>query len=307
MNEIYFWVAFNFFILVMLALDLGVFHKKEHIISFKESLRWIALWVSLAMMFCVFVFFWKGTDKALEFATGYLIEMSLSVDNLFVFIIIFSYFNVPKKYEHRVLFWGILVALVLRGSFIIGGVKLFHTFHWMIYVFGAILVFTGVKMLLYSEHNKADLSKNMTVRICRKIFPVSNDYVGNRFFTKVNGKTLVTPLFIVLMVINITDLIFAVDSIPAILAISSDAFIVYTSNIFAILGLRSIYFALSGLIGLFRFLKVGLAFILSFVGIKMLVSHWYHIPTGWALATVLGILAVSMMLSLVIKEKKHEH
>ena len=305
MNEIYFWIAFNVFILLMLALDLGIFQKKDHEITFKESLKWIALWVTLAMLFNVLVYFWKGIDKSLEFTTGYLIEMSLSVDNLFVFIIIFSYFNVPKKYEHRVLFWGILVALVLRGSFILGGVKLFHTFHWMIYVFGALLVYTGIKMMFYGDHAK-DLAKNPAVRLCRKIFPVTEDYVGNSFFTKINNKVLVTPLFIVLMVINITDIIFAIDSIPAILAISSDAFIVYTSNIFAILGLRSIYFALSGLMGLFRFLKYGLAIILSFVGVKMLIEHYYKIPTAGALCVVLSILGISMLLSVVIKEEKHE-
>lgn len=307
MSEIYFWVSFNALILLLLALDLGVFQKKDHEITFKESLKWIALWVCLAMLFNVLVFLWKGADKALEFATGYLIEMSLSVDNLFVFIIIFSFFNVPKKYEHRVLFWGILVALVLRGTFIIAGVRMFNTFHWMIYVFGALLVYTGIKMLFFGDHDNTDLSNNKAVRLCRKIFPVSDDYDGNKFFTSIGGKKFVTPLFVVLMVINITDIIFAVDSIPAILSISSDAFIVYTSNIFAILGLRSIYFALAGLMGLFHFLKYGLAVILSFVGVKMLISHLYPIPTGIALIVVLVILAISMIFSVAIKEKKHEH
>ncbi len=307
MNDLYFWIAFNAFILLMLALDLGVFQKKDHVITVKESLRWIALWVTLAMLFNAFIFYWKGSEKALEFFTGYLIEMSLSVDNLFVFIIIFSYFNVPKKYEHQVLFWGILVALVLRGTFILAGVAMFNAFHWMVYFFGAILVYTGVKMLFYDDNANKDLSKNTAVRICRKIFPLTEDYHGHSFFVKINRKLFFTPLFLVLMVINITDLVFAVDSIPAVLAISNDAFIVYTSNIFAILGLRSIYFALSGMIHLFRFLKYGLALILSFVGIKMLIAAYYDIPTGWALAVVLGILSISMITSIAIKEEKHGH
>ena len=306
MNDLYFWIAFNAFIILMLALDLGVFQKKDHVITVKESLRWIALWVSLAMLFNGFVYYWKGSEKALEFFTGYLIEMSLSVDNLFVFIIIFSYFNVPKKYEHRVLFWGILVALVLRGIFIVAGVAMFNAFHWMVYLFGAILVYTGIKMLFYDDHSNKDLSKNTTVRLCRKIFPLTEEYHGQRFFLRINGKLFFTPLFLVLMVINITDVVFAVDSIPAVLAISNDAFIVYTSNIFAILGLRSIYFALSGMIHLFRFLKYGLALILTFVGIKMLIAAYYDIPTGFALALVLSILALSMITSIVFKEKKHE-
>lgn len=287
----------------MLALDLGVFQKKDSVITLKQSVKWIALWVSLALIFNVVVYFWKGDVKAMEFFTGYLIEMSLSVDNLFVFIVIFSYFNVPKQYEHRVLFWGILVALVLRGFFIVTGVALFNAFHWMIYIFGAILVYTGIKMFFHNENEQHDLSKNFTVKLCRKLFPVTDDYDGHNFFTRVNGKFFFTPLFLVLMVINITDLVFAVDSIPAVLAVSSDTFIVYTSNIFAILGLRSIYFALSGMMHLFRYLKYGLALILSFVGLKMLASERFAIDTGWTLAIVAAILAISTMLSLVIKPK----
>ena len=302
MNEVIFWIAFNAFILLMLALDLGVFQKKEKVITLKESLRWIALWVSLAMLFNVLIYFWKGQNKALEFFTGYLIEMSLSVDNLFVFIVIFSYFNVPKKYEHRVLFWGILVALVLRGVFIIFGVALFNKFTWMIYIFGGILVYTGIKMFFHNEKEKHDLSDNFIVRLCKRIFPVTSDYHGHDFITRVNNQFAFTPLFLVLMVINITDVVFALDSIPAVLAISNDTFIVYTSNIFAILGLRSIYFALSGMMHLFRFLKYGLAFILSFVGIKMLIGEWYHISTLWALTIVGGTLAVSMFSSLIFKK-----
>ena len=304
MNELYFWISFNVFILLLLALDLGVFSKKDHEVTFGEALKWIALWVSTALLFNLLVYFWKGSDKALQFLTGYMVELSLSVDNLFVFIVIFSYFNVPKKYEHRVLFWGILVALVLRMFFILTGVALFNRFHWIIYLFGALLIYTGIKMLLFESHTDKDISKNFAVRLCRKFLPVTEEYHGNHFFVKVNNKRFVTPLFLVLMVINITDILFAVDSIPAVLAISNDSFIVYTSNIFAILGLRSIYFLLSGLVHLFKFLKYGLACILSFVGIKMLISSWYEIPTSLTLAVVLGLLAISMLLSVVLKQSK---
>jgi tellurite resistance protein TerC len=303
MNDLVFWIGFNAFILIMLALDLGVFQKKDHAITLKESLRWIALWVSLAMAFNILVYYWKGPEKALEFFTGYLIEMSLSVDNLFVFIVIFSYFRVPKKYEHRVLFWGIIAALVLRGIFIFTGVALFHSFSWMIYVFGLILIYTGIKMFRHEDDASPDLSKNFTVRLTRRLFPMTDEYSGNHFFVRKNKKMLATPLFLVLMVINFTDILFAVDSIPAILAISTDTFIVYTSNIFAILGLRSIYFALSGMMHLFRFLKYGLAIILCFVGLKMLLSMWYKIPTPLTLSVVAGLLALSMLSSLVVRKR----
>ena len=304
MNELYFWISFNVFILLLLALDLGVFSKKDHEVTFREALKWITLWVTLAFLFNLLIFFWKGSDKALQFLTGYLVEISLSVDNLFVFIVIFSYFKVPKKYEHRVLFWGILVALVLRMVFILTGAALFHHFHWIIYLFGTLLIYTGIKMLLYNSNTEKDLSKNTAVKLCRKFLPVTEEYHGNHFLVKVNNKKFFTPLFLVLMVINITDILFAIDSIPAILAISNDAFIVYTSNIFAILGLRSIYFLLSGLMHLFNFLKYGLAFILSFIGVKMLISSWYEIPITLTLAVVLGILATSIILSIVFKPKK---
>jgi tellurite resistance protein TerC len=303
MNDFVFWIAFNSFILMMLALDLGVFQKKEKVITLKQSVKWIALWVSIALLFNLVVYLWKGPVKAMEFLTGYLIEMSLSVDNLFVFIVIFAYFRVPKKYEHRVLFWGILAALVLRGIFILSGVALFKTFSWMIYIFGAILIYTGIKMFFHKEDQEHDLSDNFTIRLCRKIFPISMEYDDNRFYTRINNKFFFTPLFLVLMVINITDIVFALDSIPAVLAISNDTFIVYTSNIFAILGLRSIYFALSGMMHLFRFLKFGLAVILTFVGLKMMLSNQYDFKTGWALAIIAGILAISMIASLIFKKK----
>lgn len=304
MDDIKFWIGFNLFILVMLFLDLFVFNKKNHEIRFKESLGWVAFWVMLAMLFNALVYFFKGSEKSLEFLTGYVIELSLSVDNLFVFIVIFKFFDVPKRYEHRVLFWGILMALILRGIFIVAGVALFNSFHWMIYLFGGILLITGIKMFFQKDDDNPDLSKNIIVRWCRKLFPVTEHYEGSNFFVRRNGHWISTPLFLVLMVINFTDIIFAVDSIPAVLAISSDSFIVYTSNIFAILGLRSLYFALSGMINLFRFLKTGLSFILVFIGIKMVVSSYYHIPTAVALTVVLGVLTISILLSLVIKEKK---
>lgn len=304
MNETVFWIAFNAFIIIMLAIDLGVFQRKDHVIGLKESLLWFFFWVILALAFNVVVYYWRGEQKALEFLTGFLIEKSLSVDNLFVFIVIFSYFGVPKKYEHKVLFWGIFMTLVLRGIFIFAGVALFEAFHWMIYLFGGILLYTAIKMALFPDSEQTDLSNNFTVRMCRKLFPVSDHYHEGNFFTMENGRKTATPLFLVLMVIAFTDVLFAVDSIPAVLAITSDPFIVYTSNVFAILGLRAIYFALASLMPLFRFLKHGLSAILAFVGIKMLISGYYHIDTFLSLTIVVSMLALSMVLSLMFKKRK---
>lgn len=298
MDTTTFWIGFNIFILAMLAFDLGIVNKKERAISFKESIAWVAFWSSLALAFNGLVYYWFGPAKAFEFLTGYVIEWSLSVDNLFVFIVIFNYFNVPKQYQHRVLFWGILGALVLRGAFIVVGVALFEQFAWMIYVFGAILVFTGFKMFFQREEADPALDRNFIVRLSKKIFPVTEEYHGKNFFIRRRNKWLATPLFIVLVVVDFTDLVFAVDSIPAVLSISSDPFIVYTSNVFAILGLRALFFALSGMMEIFRFLKYGLAVILTFVGVKMLISHYVHIPVEWALFVVVMVLAVSIMLSL---------
>ncbi|MBK7889218.1 MAG: TerC family protein [Bacteroidetes bacterium] len=303
MDNSAFWIGFNLFILAMLAFDLGIVNRKEKAISFKESILWVAFWSSLALAFNGLVYYWFGPEKAFEFLTGYVIEWSLSVDNLFVFIVIFNFFKVPKQYQHRVLFWGILGALILRGTFIVVGVALFNKFEWMIYIFGGILVFTGLKMLFSNEEEDPKLDKNIFVRACKKILPVTEEYHGKDFFVKSKGRWLATPLFIVLVVVDFTDLVFAVDSIPAVLSISSDPFIVYSSNVFAILGLRSLFFALSGMMDLFRYLKYGLAIILSFVGVKMLISHYVHIPVEWALFVVVMILATSIMISLVKKEK----
>lgn len=287
----------------MLMLDLVVFNKRDQEISLKKSLSLVAFWMLLAFAFNALVYFWKGSVSAFQFTTGYIIEWSLSVDNLFVFIIIFNYFKVPAKYQHRVLFWGIIGALILRGAFILVGVSLFNAFHWMTYVFGGVLIITAIRMLLQKEEEK-DLSTNMIVRFSKKLFPFTEEYDGNNFFTRKQNHLVATPLFLVLMVINFTDLIFAVDSIPAVLAVSNDMFIVYTSNVFAILGLRSLYFALSGLVHIFRFLKYGIALILVFVGVKMIVSGYYEIPVEATLLTVISVLFISIIISLLIKEKK---
>lgn len=303
MISIYFWIGFHVFIFLMLALDLGIISRKEHKVPLKEALTWSAVWISLALLFCLFVYFEFDKIKALEFLTGYVIEYSLSVDNIFVFILIFSFFKVDDKYQHKILFWGIIGALVMRGIFIFAGVALINKFHWIILIFGGFLVFSGIRMLYHKENND-DPRNNAIVRFFKKILPVTDDVHGGRFFVKINSRTYATPLFLVLLVIESSDLIFAVDSIPAILAISKDTFIVYTSNIFAILGLRSLYFAISGIMGYFRYLKVGLAFVLSFVGLKMLASYFhFEIPILLSLAIIVSILLISVLLSVVIREK----
>lgn len=287
----------------MLVLDLGVFHRKSHEVNIKEALIWTCVWIILALMFNYGIYYFQGKEKALQFLSGYLIEKSLSVDNIFVFILIFSYFNVPSLYQHKVLFWGIVGALVMRLIFIFAGVALINQFHWVIYIFAAFLVFTGIKMLLQDEQ-KIDPDKNPVVRLFKKMFSVTDSFHGNKFFIKLNEKTFATPLFIVVLMVEVTDLIFAVDSIPAILAISQDPFIVYTSNVFAILGLRSLYFALAGMHKSFRYLKFGLSAILIFVGIKMFLSNIYPIPILIALIIIAVILITSIIASLVIKPSK---
>jgi tellurite resistance protein TerC len=282
----------------MLALDLGVFHRRDHVISLKEALIWSAIWTVMALLFNVGVYFWQGSEKALEFFTGYLIERSLSMDNIFVFLLIFSYFSVPEKYQYKVLFWGILGALVMRAFFIFTGVVLIEKFHWVIYVMGAFLVFTGIKLGLEKE-KKIEPERNPILRLVRRIFPVTEGYQGGRFFIRRAGRTLATPLFIVLVVVESTDLVFAIDSIPAILAITLDPFIVYTSNAFAILGLRALYFAIAGLMRMFYYLHYGLAAILVFVGFKMLLVDLYKIPIGIALGVVAGILALAVIASVL--------
>jgi tellurite resistance protein TerC len=278
-DSLFLWVIFNVFVLGVLALDLLVLHRKAHAVSLREALAWSCVWVSLAFLFGLGVYFVRGGEKALEFLTGYVIEWSLSVDNLFVFLVIFSYFAVPPIYQHRVLFWGILGALVLRAIFIATGTALLANFHWMIYVFGGFLIFTGIK-LLFAGEEKIEPEKNPAVRLVRRFMNVTPDYHGQQFFIRKDGRLWATPLLLVLIVVETTDVIFAVDSIPAIFAITLDPFIVYTSNVFAILGLRALFFLLAGVMDMFRFLKVGLSFVLCFVGIKMVIVDFYKIPIG---------------------------
>ncbi len=297
------WIVFNLFVLAMLALDLGVFHKKSHEVSVREALSWTCVWITLAMLFNLFIYYYFDKDKALEFFTGYLIEKSLSVDNIFVIILIFSYFKVPSAYQHKVLFWGILGALVMRVIFILTGVELIHRFHWLIYIFGGFLVFTGVRMLTAGDL-KIDPEKNPVVKLARKIFPVTEAYEQDSFFVKRAGKHWATPLFLVVILIETTDLIFAVDSIPAILAISDDSFIVYTSNVFAILGLRSLYFALAGIEKYFKYLKYGLSVILVFVGIKMCVVDFIKIPIEVSLIIIGFTLTIAMISSRIFGNQK---
>lgn len=301
--SIYFWIGFHVLIFTMLAIDLGVFNKKAHKVPVKEALITSAVWILLALAFNVFIFFEFGKTKALEFFAGYLIEYSLSVDNIFVFILIFSFFAVEEKFQHRVLFWGILGALVMRGIFIFAGVALINQFHWIVIIFGAFLVFTGIKMLTQSDE-AVDPSKNPIVKFFKKIFPVTDTMHGGKFFIRQNHKNYATPLFLVLIIIESSDLIFAVDSIPAVLAVSKETFIVYTSNILAIMGLRSLYFAVSGIMTYFRYLKIGLAFVLSFVGLKMLASYFnFEIPILLSLAIIVLILLISILASVLIKKK----
>jgi tellurite resistance protein TerC len=286
----------------MLVLDLGVFHRRAHTVKFREALAWSVAWIALAAIFAVVIFFWHGRTAALEFVTGYVIELSLSVDNLFVFLLIFRFFQVPAIHQHKVLFWGILGALIMRAIFIAAGVTLIESFHWIIYVFGAFLVYSGIKLFF---QNEAEIhpEKNPVLRLFRRLVPVTKDYVDNKFFVRSPGL-YATPLFVVLLVVETTDLLFAVDSIPAILAITRDAFIVYTSNVFAILGLRSMYFALAGMMEMFRYLHYGLSLVLVFVGAKMLVSHYLEIPTPVALATVAGVLVISVIASMANPRKE---
>jgi tellurite resistance protein TerC len=302
MNQTTLWIGFNVFVLLMLALDLGVFHRKSKEITVKDALVWTCLWVFLAFLFNTFVYYQFGQDKAFEFFTGYLIEKSLSVDNIFVIILIFSYFNVPPAYQHKVLFWGILGALIMRVCFILAGVELIHKFHWLIYIFGGFLIFTGVRILTQGDA-KLEPEKNPVVRFVRKIFRVTPSFEGDKFFVRRNGLLWATPLFIVVVMIEATDLIFAVDSIPAILAISDDSFIVYTSNVFAILGLRSLYFALAGIEKFFAYIKYGLSAILIFVGIKMCIADFYKVPIEISLAFIILTLSMAVLASMAMQNK----
>lgn len=297
-----FWILFNLFVLAMLALDLGVFQNRPgHTVKFREALAWSGMWVLLAAAFAVLVYFWHGRGATLEFVTGYIIELSLSVDNLFVFLLVFRYFSVPSEYQHRVLFWGILGALVMRAFFILAGVGLINRFHWVVYVFGAFLVYSGLQLIRQGER-EIHPDKNPVLRLFRRVMPVTENYENGNFFVR-RARLYATPLMVVLLVIETTDLLFAVDSIPAILAITLDTFIVYTSNVFAILGLRSMYFALAGLMEMFEYLHYGLSAVLIFVGAKMLLSRYYEIPTHWALAVVAGVLAISILASLIKRRR----
>lgn len=282
----------------MLALDLGVFHRGGgHVVKVREAMLWSVAWISMAAIFAVIVLFWHGRTPALEFVTGYVIELSLSIDNLFVFLLIFRFFKVSPEHQHRVLFWGIIGALVMRAVFIVVGVGLISRFAWITYIFGLLLLFSGIKLFLQKE-SEIHPEHNPVLKLVRKLIPVTKDYEGGKFFVR-KPQLYATPLFIVLIVVETTDVAFAVDSIPAILAITLNAFIVYTSNVFAIMGLRSMYFALAGLMEMFRYLHYGLSLVLSFIGVKMLIHHFYQIPTHWALAAVAGILLISVLASLV--------
>ena len=299
MDQLWLWIGCNIFVLAMLALDLGVFHRQAHVVSFKESITWTVVWVALALCFNLGIWHYDGSQKALEFFTGYLIEKSLSVDNVFVFALLFAYFAVPPVYQHKVLFWGILGALVMRAIMIALGAALITKFAWIIYVFGAFLILTGIKMVVKREE-EIHPERNPVVTWFKQLMPVTADYRGDRFFVREQGVRQATPLFVVLLLVEFSDLIFAVDSIPAIFAVTTDPFIVYTSNVFAILGLRSLYFALAGVMDTFHYLKMGLGVILSFVGVKMLLAHTaYKIDTLVSLGIVVLILAIAIVASLL--------
>ncbi|HEX2922268.1 MAG TPA: TerC family protein [Bacteroidales bacterium] len=301
MNNPYIWIGFNIFILIMLALDLGVFHRKAHEVKFKEAVVFSLVWIALALIFNVVIWYYFGKTRAIEYLTGYIIEKSLSIDNIFVFVLLFSSFNVPAAYQHKVLFWGVLGALIMRAIFIFAGVALIERFHWIIYIFGVFLVYTGIK-IARDKGTQIDIQNNKFLKLIRKVVPFTHDYHGSRFFIR-KGRFLATPLFLVLIFVEITDLIFAVDSIPAILAITNDPFIVYTSNVFAIMGLRSLYFALAGSLKYFIYLHYGLAVILVFVGIKMVISDFFKINPFVSLLIIASILMVSIVAS-IVKGKK---
>ena len=305
---LYFWILFNVFALVMLVLDLRVFHRPGHVVSFRESLGWTAMYVALAAAFAVLLFFWQGEQIALEFVTGYVLELSLSVDNLFVFLLVFNFFAVPDQQQHRVLFWGVVGALVMRGIFILTGVGLISRFHWVLYLFGGLLIYSGIRFLFMGDH-QIDPAANPVVKALRRWIPVTNEYHDGKFFIRNpqdNLRLYATPLLAVLVVIETTDILFAVDSIPAILAVTLNAFVVYTSNVFAILGLRSMFFAIARLMKAFRFLHYGLAVVLILVGVKMMAADYYRVPVGITLAVVAGVLLISIAASVEFPGKKPE-
>ena len=301
------WFAFIAFVLVMLAIDLGVFQRKAHIVKPREAAIWTATWVTLSLLLGVVFYFWLGSEKAVEYITGYVLEWSLSVDNIFVFVLVFAYFKVPFKYQQRVLLWGILGALVMRGLMIVIGAALIEQFSWILYLFGAFLLFTGVRMLFSKDGDDQDLNKNPAIKLVRRLIPISTEYDGQKFFTVQNGVRMATPLFLAVVVIEFTDLLFAVDSIPAIFAITTDPFIVFTASIMAVLGLRSMYFLLAHVVHRFVYLKTGLAFILVYIGVKMLLLDVLHIPALVSLAVIIGILAISVVASLLWGKPQEPH
>ena len=292
------WGAFTLFVLGLLALDLGVFHRKAHAVGPREALGWSLFWIALALLFNAGVVWWFGAQRGLEFLTGYLIEKALSVDNIFIFLVIFSYFSVPAAYQHRVLFWGILGAIIFRVIFILAGAALLAAFHWVIYVFGGLLILTAVR-IVRARDEEVHPERNPLLRLVRRYVPVVSTYQGARFFVRTGGRLMATPLLLVLVVVEATDIVFAIDSIPAIFAVTGDPFIVYTSNIFAILGLRALFFLLAGVLTRFQYLKIGLGLVLAFVGTKMLISDLYKIPIGLSLAVVAALIGGAVVASLL--------
>jgi tellurite resistance protein TerC len=304
------WIGFNLFILVLLALDLGVFHRRAHEVSVREAAAWSVVWITISLIFNAGVYYFSGPTAGLEFLTGYLIEKALSVDNVFVFVLLFSYFRVPRKYHHRVLFWGILGALLMRGAMILAGAVLIKQFHWIIYVFGAFLVITGIRMATQDERD-IEPEANPVIRLLRRLIPITKVYHDERFFIREQAdhgtRLAATPLFVVLVMVETTDVIFAVDSIPAIFAITQDPFLVYTSNVFAILGLRALYFLLAGVVHKFHFLKLGLSAVLVFVGAKMLLTDVYKVPVALSLGVIALLLTASVVASLLFPKAAQEH
>lgn len=303
METLWLWIGFNVLVVGLLVLDLSVFHRKSHAVVLKEAVIWSLVWIGLALLFNASIYLFSGPDRALQFLTGYLIEKSLSVDNIFIFVLIFTSLSVPAAYQHRVLFWGVLGALVMRGLLIFAGAALLETFHWVFYVFGAFLLITGVRMAVQKE-KKIQPEKNLALRLVRRLVPVTENYEQERFFVRRAGKLMVTPLLLTLVVVEATDLVFAVDSIPAIFAVTRDPFIVYTSNVFAILGLRSLYFVFAGVVEKFYYLKIALAVILVFVGLKMLVADLVHLPAWLSLLVIVVVLAAALLASLLRARKE---
>ena len=300
MNELTGWIVFATIVMALLALDLGVFHRRSHTVSMREAIGWSIFWVVLSLLFNLGLYFARGAEQATEFLTGYIVEKSLSVDNLFVISVIFTYFKVPSRYQHKVLFWGILGALLTRGVFVVLGVEMMHRFAWTTYVLGAFLVYTGVK-LLSPQDDSEEVGNNAVVRFAQKHMRFTSDYVGDKFLARVDGRWLGTPLLLVVLVIETTDVLFAVDSVPAVLGITTNAFVVYTSNVFAILGLRALYFVLADAVLRFHFMKHGLCLILSFVGVKMIIAPFYHIPTYASLGVILATLLVTATMSIIVE------